>query len=103
MVFNPLSGCYEAALDTRAFADGEVNLNVTATDLAGHVSSSSTPFKIDNTACAPVVTYPRDGNVVWGEVQVTAEVSDVHLDRTEYCVDGNGWNDLGAALDTTGR
>ncbi|MEM2870398.1 MAG: Ig-like domain-containing protein [Thermoplasmata archaeon] len=101
LALNHLTGCHEAALDTRVFPDGETVLNITATDLAGHVSHSITKFRIDNTACRLVVIHPRDGEVVSGELRLLAEVSDLHLDRTEYSVDGNGWFDVSLPLNTT--
>jgi hypothetical protein len=73
-----------ATLDGAAFASGDTVtdegphvLNVTASDLAGNVTTVTTTFTIDSTAPGLTVASPRDGALIAGSsVTVFGDVSD---------------------------
>jgi len=83
--------------DSRAFADGEYVLRVTASDArdnppdrAAEAALESEPFLIDNTAPQITgLTAVRQGNLI--NVQWKAADATSALDRAEYSVNGGEW------------
>ncbi len=101
-VYNSESGYYEYTFDTNILADGNYSISGTSYDLSGKSSSTlEINFQIDNNLPQLVITYPLNGELVTGNVQVSAHANDVFLWSLEYRVDGSAWVDLNTAWDTT--
>jgi hypothetical protein len=100
----PLSqngGRHIAVLDTSRLGDGAHALLAEVTDLAGRIQTAKLEMLVDNTPPSLKVQSPRINAYICGTVNITAAASDIFLDRTEYCVDGLDWTDIGEPLDTT--
>ncbi|MGQ9582700.1 MAG: Ig-like domain-containing protein [Thermoplasmatota archaeon] len=87
--FNPLTGYYEAALDTSTLWDGVFGVNATASDGHGHKTASPTiEFNVDNGAPSLSALEPSPEQYVSGDVSLRIQVADAFLALTAYSVDG---------------
>ncbi len=87
--FNPLTGYYEAALDTSTLWDGVFRVNATALDGHGHkMTSPAVEFSVDNGAPWLTVVEPSQDQYVSGEVSLRVRVEDAFPALTAYSVDG---------------
>jgi chitinase len=74
--FTTMVGPYNWSMDTTIYVDGPHLLNVTVTDVNGHVGGQEIVVHIDNSA--PVVTMisPKEGSTLKRAVEVTISVLD---------------------------
>ncbi len=100
-MLNRASGLYEAALDTRALADGTYLFTALATDLAGREVGAALWLRIDNHPPELSVLSPEDGAHMTGELEVRAEARDEFGTVLEYQLDNTGWRPTSKTLDTT--
>jgi len=70
-----------AEWDTQSLKDMEYNIRVQATDELGHTKDDIINVTIDNTPPIAKLTEPEEGTLLGKQMQITGEVSDVHLDR----------------------
>jgi hypothetical protein len=103
MGYNSASGYYEISVNTEALADGDYTCTAYAyDDAANTVASLPVSFRIDNIAPSLVVTSPMDNDMVSESVTFVYTALDTFLADVMYKVDGNPWEVIAAAWDTTG-
>jgi large repetitive protein len=68
-------------LDTNKLIDGKHFVNVTATDINGKIGLDSRSIVVDNSAPAITITSPSVGSVLFGIVQIKADVVATHALR----------------------
>ncbi|MEM7165505.1 MAG: Ig-like domain-containing protein [Planctomycetota bacterium] len=85
--FTALAAPFVTDLDTTLEPDGTLSLTVAAEDNAGNVGSESLDVIVDNTPPSIAITAPADGSFVSGTISVTANASDLHLERVEITAD----------------
>ncbi|MCU0799573.1 MAG: Ig-like domain-containing protein [Candidatus Thermoplasmatota archaeon] len=101
-IYSSLSGYFEFNSDSSIQPDGIYSCYATAWDKSGKVTiSSPVSFQVDNNAPVLKVLYPLDRMFVEGTVNLSVEVSDTFMDRTEYDIDGSGWIDISVMWNTT--
>ncbi|RLA77156.1 MAG: hypothetical protein DRG33_07235, partial [Deltaproteobacteria bacterium] len=61
-------------------------VTITATDKAGNTATATTKVIVDNISPTAEITSPPDGRVVRGEINVTTEADDSHLELVEFYV-----------------
>jgi hypothetical protein len=101
LTFNPVSGLYEAGLDTTALADGTYDVRAECTDLAGRAAFSVLQLKVDNIAPMLAVQAPEDSARLSGTLVVAAEAPDAFCTTIEYQLDSLGWRPADRSLDTS--
>jgi hypothetical protein len=91
---NAATNYYEYSLDTTTLADDTYELTATALDGSGRTTQVTVTFQVDNHE--PVLTFdgPLTGEILDGEVTVSAGVSDAFVDSLQFSVDGVGWVDM---------
>jgi hypothetical protein len=84
-----LWGARVGTIDTSTLSEGTHQLNVTATDALGNVSTSSRTFVVDRTAPIVTIHAPTAGEAISGTKQVVAVASDANWqDKASLAVDG---------------
>ncbi|MFW3146015.1 MAG: Ig-like domain-containing protein [Thermoplasmatota archaeon] len=100
--FNMQSGYYEYLLDTRTLADGNYEINATATDLFGRkVTTPTLGFRVDNEDPELIVESPIKGQLISGVFVIRARGMDEFPGVVRYAVDGTTWFDVNTPWNTT--
>jgi hypothetical protein len=63
-------------IDTTSLAEGDANIEVTATDAAGNTNSVNRNFNIDNEAPEVTITSPESGTHVRNDFTIKADITD---------------------------
>ena len=84
-----------AKLDSKELDDGDYQIWLTAQDELGHASSDQVVFRVDNALPSVKILAPNADERVLKRIQISAIVSDIHLDsyRLDYTTDlaTNDW------------
>lgn len=99
--YNPVSGLYEAQLDTQPLSDGTYMFRAECTDLAGRTAFSLLQLKVDNAAPELAVQSPEDMAYLSGTLAILATAPDAFDTVQEYQVDNLGWRPVDRTLDTS--
>ncbi|MFO8050463.1 MAG: Ig-like domain-containing protein [Thermoplasmatota archaeon] len=101
-IYSISSGYFEFNSDTSIQPDGNYSCYAVAYDLSGKKNTSSPlHFQVDNNAPVLRTIHPLDGTFLEGNETMIVNVTDIHLDRVEYDVDGSGWVPINTTLNTT--
>ena len=99
-----VSGGTLYGLDTTGLADGGYDLRLTATDLAGDSTQSSTvAVYVDNTLPTAAISAPSASSTVYGTVTITGTASDANLTgwALAYAASGSStWTALNSGTST---
>ena len=81
-----------AILDTTVFDDGDYHIWLTAQDELQHSSFFKVTIRTDNTLPSVTIYSPKENQQVFKTVNLSAQVSDVHLDsyRLDFSDDSEG-------------
>ena len=101
LTFNPVSGLYEARLDSSVLPDGPYSLVAECSDLAGRTVQSVLQLKVDNMAPMLSVQAPQESARLSGMLDVEAVAPDAFCTTLEYQLDSLGWKPVDRALDTS--
>jgi hypothetical protein len=99
MFQNQASGFYEAKVVTDSSGleldDGDYNLVVTASDIAGMSSDLTRNLTVDQSGPVIVIVSPKDGKTVKGTVEFLADVTDLAgVESVRIRIDKGSWKDM---------
>jgi len=103
MSYNTNTGYFETFFDTTRVDDGNYTARVHCLDLAGNLTiSENVSFQVDNNVPGLAINYPREGDVVWGNVNIDIAVTnEPYLKYLQYNIDSSGWVNVSTEWDTS--